>query len=154
MRPCAPSSQFVAHAYLGYGWFRCSALFAVVTVCSLFADSVAPQNKWVTSADRVFATAGTIVSPVRVLLWPGLACWQLRLCVCAALAVALATLCWSRASPDMTAFARRHTAWHVVSVAALTWLAHRDAGGMLHVSPFARSDGSAAFAAAALESAF
>jgi hypothetical protein len=74
---------------------------------------------------------------VRVLLWPGLACWQIRACVIASLVVALSTLVWSRHSPDMRAFAQRHTLWHVVSVAALTWLAHRDAGGVLHLSPFA-----------------
>lgn len=39
----------------------------MVTLCSLLADSVMPQSKFITSADRVFATAGTLVSPVRVL---------------------------------------------------------------------------------------
>ena len=85
-----------------------------------------------------------------MLLWPGLACWQMRACVIASLVVALSTLVWSRQSPDMRAFAQRHTLWHVVSVAALTWLAHRDAGGVLHLSPFAPAASAAELAAAAL----
>jgi hypothetical protein len=55
----------VAHTYFAYSWPLCGALFCVITVCSLFADSVAPSSKWVTTADRVFATLGTLVSPVR-----------------------------------------------------------------------------------------
>ncbi len=86
-----------------------------------------------------------------MLLWPGLACWQVRGCVAGALVVALSTLVWSRASPDMAAFAQRHTLWHVLSVAALTWLAHMDGAGVLHLSPFdAATLGGAAVAAAAV----
>ena len=59
-----PAAQLVSYTYALYGWWRCCSLFVVVTVCSLLADSVMPQSKLVTSADRVFATAGTIVSPV------------------------------------------------------------------------------------------
>ena len=44
--------------------FIAPALFVMVTLCSLLADSVMPQSKLITSADRVFATAGTLVSPV------------------------------------------------------------------------------------------
>lgn len=63
-RPRQPAAQLVSYTYAIHGWWRCCALFVVVTVCSLLADSVMPQSKLVTSADRVFATAGTIVSPV------------------------------------------------------------------------------------------
>ena len=59
-----PAAQLVSYTYAIHGWWLCCALFVVVTVCSLLADSVMPQSKLVTSADRVFATAGTIVSPV------------------------------------------------------------------------------------------
>jgi hypothetical protein len=83
-----------------------------------------------------------------VLCWPGLACWQIRVVVVATLAAALSTLVWSRASPDMRAFAQRHTLWHVVSVAGLTWLARIDAGGLLHLPPFGVAGGATPGAAA------
>ena len=67
---------------------------------------------------------------------PGLSCWATRLWVVFALSVALSSLVWSRASPDMAAFAKRHTVWHILSVAGLTWLAHADARGVLHLPPF------------------
>jgi len=72
-----------------------------------------------------------------VLLTPGLTCWATRLWVLFALAIALCSLVYSRASPDMAAFAKRHTVWHIVSVAGLTWLAQADARGVLHLPPFA-----------------
>jgi hypothetical protein len=53
-----------------------------------------------------------------------------------ALTIALSSLVWSRHSPDMAAFAKRHTIWHILSVAGLTWLAHADARGVLHLPPF------------------
>ena len=74
---------------------------------------------------------------VRVLLTPGLTCWSTRLWVMLALAIALCSLVYSRQSPDMAAFAKRHTLWHVISVAGLTWLAQADARGVLHLPPFA-----------------
>lgn len=73
---------------------------------------------------------------VRILLTPGLTCWATRLWVMFALAIALSSLVYSRASPDMAAFAKRHTLWHVVSVAGLSWLAQADARGVLHLPPF------------------
>lgn len=54
----------MSYTYLRYEWYRCAALFVMVTLCSLLADSVMPQSKLITSADRVFATTGTLVSPV------------------------------------------------------------------------------------------
>lgn len=58
------AAQIVSYTYWAYEWYRCAALFVMVTLCSLLADSVMPQSKFITSADRVFATAGTLVSPV------------------------------------------------------------------------------------------
>ncbi len=55
----------MAREYFSFGWHGCGTLFCIITLCSLLADSVNPSSKWVTSADRVFATLGTIVSPVR-----------------------------------------------------------------------------------------
>ncbi len=70
---------------------------------------------------------------MRVLLAPGLACAQVKLVIVALLAVALRILTWSRESRDMADFRLRHTLWHVVSVAALTWLARVDGLGLHNV---------------------
>jgi hypothetical protein len=92
---------------------------------------------------------------MRVLFVPGFACWQVRGCVLASLVAALSVLFWSRASPDMAAFAKRHTLWHVLSVIALTAVAAADGQGLLHVSPFAGGGlrSATSFAAAAMADA-
>lgn len=161
--------------YFVHGWQLFGLLFSLVTCCSLLADrhaalasgpslshlttrtprSVAPQNKLVCTADRVFATLSTILrrvrggagpepvqtltphrlhSPGRILLYPGLACVQVKLLVVVLLAGSLRVLHWSRESPDMGHFRWRHTLWHVCSAAALTWLARVDGLG-LHQTP-------------------
>lgn len=122
----------VAYAYASEGWLRFGALFCLVTLFSLLADSVAPKTRWVCTADRFVATVSTLLSPVRVVLVPGVACMQVRVAVFVAMATALATLAYSRASPTLRVWKRRHTLWHGVSAAGLAWLARLSARGLLH----------------------
>ena len=62
-------------------------------------------------------------SPIRVVVTPGLACLQVRLMVCFLLVFSLSFLAWSRNSKSMADFRTRHVMWHIVSAAALEWLA-------------------------------
>lgn len=63
--PAAHPSQAVTATYASYDNYPLAALFAVISVLSLFADSVAPKNRLVNSLDRIFASLGFILSPAR-----------------------------------------------------------------------------------------
>ena len=45
---------------------------------------------------------------------------------------AFCTLAWSRASPNLSVWKLRHTAWHAVSAFGLAWLARLSAMELLH----------------------
>ena len=122
----------VALVYAAEGWLFFGALFVAVTLFSLLADSVAPKKRWVCTADRLVATVSTLLSPVRVVLVPGVACLQVKVAVFLAMSTALATLAYSRASPSLRIWKRRHTLWHAVSGLGLAWLARLSARGLLH----------------------
>lgn len=63
--PCPYPPQFVSATNYLYGKLSFAALYVVITILSVLADSVCPRNALVNSLDRIFATLGTILSPVR-----------------------------------------------------------------------------------------
>ena len=73
-------------------------------------------------------------SPIRVVVTPGLACLQVRLMVVFLLLFSLSFLAWSRNSQSMADFRTRHVLWHIVSAAALAWLADLEGKGR-HLAP-------------------
>jgi hypothetical protein len=75
-------------------------------------------------------------SPIRVVLTPGLACMQVKLMVTFLLVFSLSFLAWSRGSKSMSDFRTRHVCWHIVSAAALAWLAWVEGSSTHHVPLF------------------
>ena len=121
----------VAAIYAIHSHVVMASLFLAVTVCSVFADSVAPSSAMWNSLDRVVATFTTALAPVRTIVWPGVACAEVRLSTACFTAMALSLLFWSRESKTMSHYAWRHSAWHIFSALTLSWLADVTGRGAL-----------------------
>jgi len=122
----AVSSVFVF--YQRYLW---AAGFLTVSICSLFADSLAPRNSFVNRADRFVATTGILVYPIRILILPGEATLNFRWLLLLLLIGCLAVLVWSRTCVNQRQYEIRHSLWHLVSAAALYFLAYKESNSLM-----------------------
>lgn len=121
----------VAMAYFAYQRYPMGVLFVLIGIFSLLADSVLPHSKFVNSFDRLFATLGTLCSPVRLIFWCAKASILFRIKVALMLLVSLAILNWSRSSTSQKEFVVRHTVWHAFSAAGLSYIAIMEGAGIL-----------------------
>lgn len=121
----------VAVAYFAYQMYLLGVLFVLIGIFSLLADSVLPHSKFVNSSDRLFATLGTLFSPVRLIFWCAKASFLFRIKVALMLLLSLAILNWSRSSTSQKEFVVRHTVWHAFSAAGLSYIAVMEGAGIL-----------------------
>ncbi|GAQ84461.1 hypothetical protein KFL_001900040 [Klebsormidium nitens] len=103
-----------------------TALFSMITFTSLQADSLQPNNKLWCMTDRTIATVAVITGPVRTFLHAA-ATFDMKIKIAILSTVALSCLAWSRSSKSQSDFVLRHTCWHIVSAAGLSWMALRSA---------------------------
>merc|ERR1711990_308271 len=113
-------------------WWLFGSFYFIVSYFSLYADSLQPNNSFYNMADRVCATLGVLFFPIRVTF--GNCGWEVRIAVAAMFLFCFGVLTWSRQSKNQTQFIYRHTAWHLISIAALAWLAFRETSGTLNES--------------------
>lgn len=113
----------VAFAFWSHNCPTLAATFTLVTISSLFTDSLHTRSRFWPRVDRFLATVAAFLGPGRALLLYASSTWQqweiVLLC-----ALSFACLAWSRQSRCQRDFVIRHTAWHVVSAASLVHLAH------------------------------
>jgi hypothetical protein len=76
--------------------------------------------------DRTVATFAVITGPVRTFLHAA-STIDVKIKIALLSVAALSCLGWSRMSKTQSDFVLRHTCWHVVSAAGLSWMALRSA---------------------------
>ena len=125
---CGSSLLYLAVAltYVRTGLLRWAAWFLLQTFFSLQADSLNVRSPFFNAGDRLIATIGTCLMPVRIVVWEDAPTWQNRLYVFALTVFALSFLGWSRRSTKQAEYELRHTVWHVASSLCLCWFAARD----------------------------
>ena len=116
--------------YAWSGWWTMAVFFAIATFFSVQADSLAPHDRFYNWADRVCATIGLMVCPVRVTVFNACSL-ELRVMVWLIFAICFALLTWSRQSRNNDEFVLRHTLWHALSISGLAWMAWRETHGTL-----------------------
>ena len=99
-----------------------------VTYFSVQADSISPHSRFYNAADRVCASIGLLICPVRVTLLNECS-GEFRAAVWALFLLCFATLTWSRQSANSGQFVFRHSLWHALSIIGLSWLAWRETHG-------------------------
>lgn len=93
---------------------KCCKKLCKATVCPNEADET-----------LAFALA-VITGPVRTFLHVA-ATFDMKIKIAVLSTVALSFLAWSRSSKSQSDFVLRHTCWHIVSAAGLSWMALRSA---------------------------
>ena len=116
--------------YAWSGWWVMAVFFMIATFFSVQADSLAPHDRFYNWADRVCATIGLMVCPVRVTVFNACSL-ELRVTVWLLFAICFALLTWSRQSRNNDEFVLRHTLWHALSISGLAWMAWRETHGTL-----------------------
>mmetsp|Transcript_8761 Transcript_8761/g.16540 ORF Transcript_8761/g.16540 Transcript_8761/m.16540 type:complete len:277 (+) Transcript_8761:81-911(+) len=122
----------VAYVYLQHNHFSGTATFLLVSVCSVFADSITPHSHLANVADRAVATVGGFAFPIRVMIAPGPASISFRLFLLLLLIFCLCFLAWSRSCTTQDQYILRHSLWHAVSALGLCYMAHKDGSGLVH----------------------
>lgn len=120
----------VGVVYAVAGWWKMTLFFTCVTFFSVQADSLKPHSRFYNWADRVCATIGLLLCPVRVTMLNPCS-WELRTAVWLLFALCFATLTWSRQSKSNDQFVVRHSLWHLISIVGLAWLAYRETSDTL-----------------------
>ena len=120
----------VGVVYAAAGWWKMTIFFTCVTFFSVQADSLQPHSRFYNWADRVCASIGLLVCPVRVTIFNPCS-YELRAAVWLLFALCFAALTWSRQSINNDQFVVRHSLWHLISIAGLAWLAWRETNNAL-----------------------
>jgi len=123
---------FVAIPHVQTHSYYWAALWGVVSLCSLLADSLMTQNKFINTADRVVATLVFFAYPIRIIFWPGPASWDFRLAISTLAVLSLCVLQWARSSKQHSEFVVRQSLWHLVGTLSLYYTAHKFSHGHLH----------------------
>jgi len=105
------------------------SIWGLVSFLSLLADSVIRWNKFVNTADRVFASSIFLAFPVRLIVWPGPASWDFRLAAFFMLMGCSCVLLWARNANGHSEFVVRQSLWHLTSVMALYYVAYKECHG-------------------------
>ncbi|CAI5535007.1 unnamed protein product [Closterium sp. Naga37s-1] len=116
-----------------------AAVFTLVTISSLFTDSLHTSSRFWPRVDRFLATCATLLGPIRAMAFYCASAVQRRpiramAFYCASAAqraevaalslLSLSCLAWSRKSRCQWDFVVRHSTWHLVSAVSLLYLAN------------------------------
>ena len=112
-----------------YAW---AAVWCLVSLCSLLADSLWATNKYVNIADRVVATAVFFGYPIPIIVWPGPNSWDFRLAISILAVISLSFLQWARGAAIHSEFVLRQSLWHLVVSLSLWYTSHKNAYGYIH----------------------
>lgn len=108
-----------------------AAVFMLVSVCSVMADSVTPHSHLANFADRAVATVAGLFYPVRLIFLPGPACASFRVFSLFLLLVCLCFLAWSRQAISQKQYVLRHSLWHAASALGLIYMSHKESTGLI-----------------------
>ncbi|CAI5961033.1 unnamed protein product [Closterium sp. NIES-64] len=100
-----------------------AAVFTLVTISSLFTDSLHTSSRFWPRVDRFLATCATLLGPIRAMAFYCASAAQ-RTEVAALSLLSLSCLAWSRKSRCQWDFVVRHSTWHLVSAVSLLYLAN------------------------------
>ncbi|CAI7832446.1 unnamed protein product [Closterium sp. NIES-54] len=107
-----------------------AAVFTLVTISSLFTDSLHTSSRFWPRVDRFLATCAsesfkslTLLGPIRAMAFYCASAAQ-RAEVAALSLLSLSCLAWSRKSRCQWDFVVRHSTWHLVSAVSLLYLAN------------------------------
>ena len=117
--------------YAASAWWWMTTFYVFVTYFSVQADSISPHSRFYNAADRVCATIGLLICPVRVTLLNECSA-EFRVAVWSLFLMCFAVLTWSRQSANSKQFVFRHSLWHALSIMALSWLAWRETHGTVN----------------------